>query len=280
MAKELTTCKKCTKKRLIGKIQLWRIKVGKRTGLCGSCSATGKNIGRKHSMETRRKLSEAHKGKGLSEEHKKRIAEALKGRSISWTKGRVLSKEHRRQISVGLRSAYDSGKIKTTSRLVRCLLCGTETKQSISRLADSRGKYCSRLCASNARQGSVAHNRGVTSKHRKERHWNWKGGITGERQIAMLQIDYKEWRREVFERDNFTCQWCKQVGGKLQADHIKPFSLYPELRTILMNGQTLCKPCHQWKTRMDSKVFGWTTSKKTKIRSDLYLLNTLEKQYA
>ena len=54
----------------------------------------------------------------------------------------------------------------------------------------------------------------------------------------------KDWREAVFKRDNYTCQFCKVRGGYLQADHIKPFALYPDLRFDLDNGRTLCRPCH------------------------------------
>lgn len=57
--------------------------------------------------------------------------------------------------------------------------------------------------------------------------------------------EYKIWRQSVFERDNFTCIWCGQRGGKLEADHIKPFALFPELRLAIDNGRTLCKECHK-----------------------------------
>jgi 5-methylcytosine-specific restriction endonuclease McrA len=57
-------------------------------------------------------------------------------------------------------------------------------------------------------------------------------------------VEYKAWRKAVFERDNWTCQMCSGRGGILQADHIKPFALFPELRFDVSNGRTLCLDCH------------------------------------
>lgn len=57
--------------------------------------------------------------------------------------------------------------------------------------------------------------------------------------------EYKDWRQAVFERDKFTCQICNQVGGVLNAHHIKPFAEFEELRFEVSNGQTLCEPCHK-----------------------------------
>ena len=57
--------------------------------------------------------------------------------------------------------------------------------------------------------------------------------------------EYNAWRTSVFMRDNFTCQICGQVGGTLNAHHIKPYAKYPDDRLDVDNGVTLCKACHK-----------------------------------
>ena len=56
---------------------------------------------------------------------------------------------------------------------------------------------------------------------------------------------YGEWRTQVFKRDDYTCQFCGVLGVQIQADHIKEFAHFPELRFELSNGRTLCVPCHK-----------------------------------
>lgn len=75
---------------------------------------------------------------------------------------------------------------------------------------------------------------------------NWSGGkYATERKRLMRRAEYQEWRKVIFERDNYTCQLCYKRGGDLEADHIKPFYTNPELALDLNNGRTLCIPCHK-----------------------------------
>ena len=58
-------------------------------------------------------------------------------------------------------------------------------------------------------------------------------------------LEYTDWRGKVFERDGYKCQVCGQVGGTLNAHHIKAFKDYPKLRFDVDNGITLCERCHR-----------------------------------
>lgn len=85
------------------------------------------------------------------------------------------------------------------------------------------------------------------SGQRGEKNCKWKGGITPENQKIRMGIEIRLWREAVFARDNWTCQKCFIRGGELQAHHIKPFAKFPEMRTSIENGLTLCKKCHRAK---------------------------------
>lgn len=78
-----------------------------------------------------------------------------------------------------------------------------------------------------------------------ENNPRWKGGITPINKKIRQSKEYIDWRKAVFERDNYSCVWCSKRGGILHADHIKPFSTHPDLRMELSNGRTLCVPCHK-----------------------------------
>lgn len=51
------------------------------------------------------------------------------------------------------------------------------------------------------------------------------------------------WRIKVLQRDGNRCVLCGS-DTDLEADHIKPWALYPDLRFDPDNGRTLCRPCH------------------------------------
>lgn len=97
--------------------------------------------------------------------------------------------------------------------------------------------------------------RGRKSPSSGPNHPNWKGGITPILEKLRKTFEYEEWRKSVFERDDYTCQECKVVGGILEADHIKPFALFPALRFELSNGRTLCQPCHRKTKTYGRRVF-------------------------
>lgn len=101
------------------------------------------------------------------------------------------------------------------------------------------------------------------SKARKKRRGEnspcWKGGITPLVSQIRHCFKYRQWRSDIFTRDNFTCQICGIKGGRLEAHHIKPFckiikeyqikileeALVCEGLWNINNGRTFCKKCHK-----------------------------------
>jgi 5-methylcytosine-specific restriction endonuclease McrA len=69
-------------------------------------------------------------------------------------------------------------------------------------------------------------------------------GRTTENKRLRSSDAYKQLRKSVFKRDNFSCQVCAVRGGKLEMDHIKEWCNYPELRFNIDNCRTLCVSCH------------------------------------
>jgi 5-methylcytosine-specific restriction endonuclease McrA len=87
--------------------------------------------------------------------------------------------------------------------------------------------------------------RKLSEKLRGPNASNWDHSRTMEERIKDRRYpEYYEWRRQVFERDDYTCQICGLRGGKLNAHHIQAFARFPELRTETSNGITLCNDCH------------------------------------
>lgn len=112
----------------------------------------------------------------------------------------------------------------------------------------------------------VVNNRRRFTK-RGEQSPQWKGGIYPLVLLLRSCYKYRQWRSDVFTRDNFTCILCGERGGKLNADHIKPFSLIFEENNLkdsnsafdcdelwdINNGRTLCFDCHRKITQKQHK---------------------------
>lgn len=73
---------------------------------------------------------------------------------------------------------------------------------------------------------------------------NWKGGISKINENARKSDEFIKWRKDVYARDNYTCQKCGKHGGRINAHHIIPFAIDIDKRFDLDNGVTLCIPCH------------------------------------
>ena len=91
-----------------------------------------------------------------------------------------------------------------------------------------------------------------------ENHYMWRGGISKLAERIRKCFKYRQWRSDVFTRDNYTCQDCGERGYIIHAHHIKSFSdilrdnkikimeqaLNCEELWNINNGITLCKKCH------------------------------------
>lgn len=94
-------------------------------------------------------------------------------------------------------------------------------------------------------KGKISWNKGLKGYLAGEKHYNWKGGKGTENNKIHGSVEYKNWRKSVFQRDNYTCQVCLRRGVYLEAHHKKPFNKFPNLRFVVENGVTLCRECHK-----------------------------------
>lgn len=122
-------------------------------------------------------------------------------------------------------------KNNTTRILIECNYC-KKTIEKPFKYKDKNG-YCSSECFYSYNIGSNVHNYNpnISKKEREEQR---------------KTPEYREWRINVFKRDYYTCQCCKNKNGiTLNAHHIENFSEHKDKRYSLNNGITLCKECHQ-----------------------------------
>ena len=114
--------------------------------------------------------------------------------------------------------------------------CKHCNKEMPKKKPSEQGLFCNKVCYGNWR----------SENNKGEKAPNYIHGMCNENLLFRASREYKKWRYEVFKRDNFKCVLCgDKKGGNIEADHIKDFALYPELRLDINNGRTLCKSCHK-----------------------------------
>lgn len=137
---------------------------------------------------------------------------------------------------------------KTIHAVIRrkCVNCGEtyETKPYL------RKKFCGKGCKNimGGRKGSplsIAMRRDLSKRYKGKGNPIWRGGLSKFRGEEKHSWRYREWRKSVYIRDNYTCQVCEIRGGAIEADHIRPWAEYREGWYDINNGRTLCKPCHK-----------------------------------
>lgn len=236
------------------------------------------NKGMKISEETRKKMSEAKMGHLVSEETKRKIGEKNKGnksrRGMHNTEeskknlsrimmgnticlGKIHSKETRKKISEATK-----GRIPWNKGRKGLYNTSEETKKKIA-LIHIGNKY---------NQNREPWNKGLTAKDdarilSREKTGNWKGGKSSLTRRIRCSFKYRQWRSDVFTRDDFTCQDCDKRGGDLEAHHIKTCIDILELNDVktfdqamkceelwnINNGKTLCLKCHNLTKMKDYK---------------------------
>ena len=157
-----------------------------------------------------------------------------------------------------------------------CLSCGGTFEPPTALLRKGYGKFCDKRCygawlsrsvdrKEMARRGSLSKGHTVSMSVRERISQAnrgrkrpdvagmlspfWKGGVNTESMRIRRSSEYLDWRRQVFERNDYRCVECgarSGIGEKvyLEADHIKSFADFPALRLEVSNGRTLCRPCH------------------------------------
>ena len=129
--------------------------------------------------------------------------------------------------------------IKKDSFKFQCCICQKDVYTQPTQIFYRHRKTCSMACRGKLVRQRAEKKRIGYTKHQLDR-------------LARYSPEAEMWRKAVFDRDDYTCQTCGIRGTYLEADHIKPFAYFPELRFELSNGRTLCRSCHD-KTKLSAK---------------------------
>lgn len=225
------------------------------------------NKGKVISLETKLKMRKARLGKHQTEEAKRKIGIASIGRT-AWNKGM-------KGIHLSPETEFKKGCVS----LMKGKHPTVETRKKIGE--GNRGK-----CLSEKTKKKMS------ERQKGDKSHFWKGGITPLSKAIRGLFEYNQWRSDVFQRDNWTCQTCGEKGCYLEAHHsvksfsellqeflqtYDQFSPFEDQHTLLRlamkyepfwevdNGVTLCVKCHNLTKRGKKNVD--SLYRKTKIHS-------------
>lgn len=123
-------------------------------------------------------------------------------------------------------------------------------------------KSTHKICSNCGEKTGDYHSKFCFKCSRGENRPAWKGGISKLSSLIRTLPENRNWIKSVFQRDNYTCQFCGERGEKannLCADHIESFAYILKKNNIktldeakscfelwdIRNGRTLCRPCHR-----------------------------------
>jgi len=122
----------------------------------------------------------------------------------------------------------------------------------------------------NSHLGQIAWNKGLkgVQSHSKATRLKMSNSKKGEKSYQYIKDrtkikkqhernnpNDKQWKYAVYKRDDFKCKMLNEdCNGRLEAHHILPWRDYPELRTEINNGITLCKYHHPRKKEDEARL--------------------------
>lgn len=182
------------------------------------------NSGKHHSKASRLKMSKARLGKHLSKATRLKISKAESGKK-NWNYGKHWSKATKFKISKALKGI----------RLSR------SHREKISKSMKGNPKFCGRNNANYGKPLSLAHKQKLSEimtgnpKISGKNSHLWNGGISSRPYGKAFN---NKLRREIRERDNYTCQLCNKRGKDVH--HID----YSKKNNRPSNLCVLCKSCN------------------------------------
>ena len=167
------------------------------------------NYGKHPSDETRKKMSESHKGhKGIpfSDEHKKKISEARKGvknpnfgRNMSGKNNPFFGKKHSKETIEKMSESHKKEKL---------------SYETLERMSEDHKKINLSLETIERMSKSASNKKGINSP-------NYRGGISFLPYCEKFNGEFKEKVREKFNRECFICGLSEEQNGrKLCVHHV------------------------------------------------------------